>query len=66
MKWKAYMKSLGAIVLGGAISGAMTAVSGGNLTPKALGTSVVTGALVALGAYLKQSPIKADKGSETP
>ena len=57
MNWKTYMKSLAAIAVGGAIAGVTATLSSGNITPKALGTSVVTGALVALGGYLKQSPI---------
>lgn len=64
--WKVFLKTLGMAAFGGATSGAIAGIASGSLNPKALGISVATGSLVAIGAYLKQSPLCANEPPPTP
>jgi len=58
MNWKTWLKGLLAAVVGGVVTAASTYVTGGSaINGKAFIGVVVTGAVVGLGMYLKQSPI---------
>ena len=58
MKWKTIFKALGAAALGGAATGATEALTVGTTNPKAIGITAAVGAIAAVAAYLKQSPLE--------
>lgn len=69
MNWRVVTKTLGMAVFGGATSGAIAGMASGSFNPEVLGTSVLSGVLVAVSSYLKQSPLPPQEDppvSQTP
>lgn len=66
MNFEIWLKALAMAALGGASSGAAAGLTGGNRSIEAILMSVATGALIAAGAYLKQSPLAKHEGLPTP
>ena len=58
MNWKRFLEGLAVTAIGGATTGAAHAATEGVVNPKAIGTSAAIGALIAVGAWVKQSPIE--------
>lgn len=58
MNWRALAEGLLSAALGGAATGGMAALQDGPFNAKQVASSAIVGALVAIAAYLKQSPIK--------
>ncbi len=52
-----FLKSLGSAVVGGAVASAAQVAVTGETDPGKLKTAAVSGALLVLAAYLKQSPV---------
>ena len=57
MDWKTWLKSLAAVAIGGAASGAAQAVQAGGTVNKGTAVTAGIGALSTVLAYLMRSPI---------
>jgi hypothetical protein len=58
MNWKKFFTVLGTAAIGGATQYAAHSISEGVTNPKAVGASAVAGALIAVGALFKHSPME--------
>lgn len=58
MNWKALFEGLAAAAIGGAATGAATAVQDGPINAKQVGAAALAGAIVTVAGYFKQNAIK--------
>jgi len=66
VNWKAFGKGVFVAAIGGAFTGTTSALQDGNVSGKRVASLAMAGAILAVAAYLKQSPLPPKPQSDPP